>query len=81
VVNMAATKKGEQSPVRFNVYLSRESYEALEKLRVMSGKKSLAETIRLAVQLSLVLQEELGEGSEVLFERNGKTRVLKLVGT
>lgn len=75
-----ATKKGEETPVRFNVYLSRRSFEALQKLRKMSGKKSLAETIRLAVQLSLVVQEELDEGGELVFERNGKTRIVKLVG-
>ena len=52
--------------VRFNLYLPRESYEALEELQALSGKRSLAETIRAALRLYHVVQEGIGEGKEVI---------------
>lgn len=62
------TKGGKNDVVRFNVYLPREAFEALGRLRKLSGKRSLAETIRSALQLYLVLQEELDEGKEIILE-------------
>jgi metal-responsive CopG/Arc/MetJ family transcriptional regulator len=62
-------KKGEKSDVvRFNVYLPREAYESLERLRQLSGKRSLAETIRSALQLYLVIREEVEGGKQVILE-------------
>jgi Ribbon-helix-helix protein, copG family len=61
-------KGGKNDVVRFNVYLPREAFEALGRLRKMSGKRSLAETIRSALQLYLVIQEELGDGKEIILE-------------
>jgi hypothetical protein len=76
-------KKGEKSEVvRFNVYLPREAYDALERLRQLSGKRSLAETIRSALQLYLVLQEELDGGKEIFLEdkERGEREKLRLLG-
>jgi hypothetical protein len=61
-------KGGRNDVVRFNVYLPREAYESLEQVRQLSGKRSLAETIRSALQLYLVIQEELERGKEIILE-------------
>lgn len=61
-------KGGKPDVVRFNVYLPRKAYESLEKLRQLSGKSSLAETIRSALNLYLVIQEEIDEGKEIFLE-------------
>jgi metal-responsive CopG/Arc/MetJ family transcriptional regulator len=61
-------KGGKNDVVRFNVYLPREAYDSLEQLRQMSGKRSLAETIRSALQLYLVIQEEMERGKEIILE-------------
>ena len=52
--------------VRFNLYLPKEAYEALERLQQLSGKRSLAETVRAALKLYHVVQEGIGEGKEVM---------------
>lgn len=68
-------KGGKSDVVRFNVYLPREAYEDLERLRQMSGKRSLAETIRSALRLYLIVQEELEDGKELVLEdKEGKER-------
>jgi hypothetical protein len=68
-------KGGKSDVVRFNVYLPREAFQALERLRELSGKRSLAETIRSALGLYLIVQEEMGEGKELILEnRDGSQR-------
>jgi hypothetical protein len=52
--------------VRFNLYLPKEAYEALERLQQLSGKRSLAETVRAALKLYHVVQEGIEEGKEVM---------------
>lgn len=52
--------------VRFNLYLPSDAYEALERLQQLSGKRSLAETVRAALKLYHVVQEGVGEGKEVM---------------
>jgi Ribbon-helix-helix protein, copG family len=52
--------------VRFNLYLPKEAYEALERLQQLSGKRSLAETVRAALKLYHVVQEGIGEGKEIM---------------
>ncbi len=44
-------RKENRDVVRFNVYLPQESYDKLEELRVKTGKRSLAETLRAALKL------------------------------
>jgi hypothetical protein len=61
--------------VRFNLYLTKEVYDSLERLRVLSGKRSIAETIRSALRLYNVVQEGIDEGKDVmLIDRNTKER-------
>lgn len=73
-------KGGKRDVVRFNVYLPREAYESLERLRKLSGKRSLAETIRSALQLYLVVQEEVDEGKVLFLEDKEGGRVkLRLI--
>ena len=45
-----------------------EKRPTLERLRQMSGKRSLAETVRSALQLYLIVQEELEGGKQIVFE-------------
>jgi hypothetical protein len=59
--------------VRFNLYLPREVYEALEKLRVQTGKASLAETIRSALKVYELLQESGASGKDIIL-RDRKTQ-------
>jgi hypothetical protein len=75
MVSTRPKKGGEADAVRFNVYLPREAYESLEKLRKLSGKRSLAETIRSALKLYLIVQEGLEDGKHVILEdKSGKER-------
>jgi hypothetical protein len=60
--------------VRFNLYLPREVYDALEKLRVLSGKASLAETIRSALKVYELLQESGASGKDIIL-RDRKTKM------
>lgn len=61
--------------VRLNVYLPPEAYVNLEKLQKLTGKRSLAETIRAALKLYLVIQEEIDEGKDLIFEdKEGEVR-------
>jgi len=81
---MATTKEpkgGKADVVRFNVYLPREAYATLERLREMSGKRSLAETIRSAVQLYMAIQEELDDGNQLMVEnkQSGDRKRLRLI--
>jgi len=52
--------------VRFNLYLPKEAYESLERLQQLSGKRSLAETVRAALKLYHVVQEGIEDGKEVM---------------
>jgi len=77
-----ATKAGKRMPkkekpsksdmVRFNLYLPREVYEALEKLKILTGKASLAETIRSALKVYELLQASGESGKDVIL-RDRKT--------
>lgn len=58
--------RGSDKVVRFNLYLPKDAYEALERLQLLSGKRSLAETVRAALKLYHVVQEGIGEGKEVM---------------
>ncbi len=61
--------------VRFNLYLPQESYEALERLQELSGKRSLAQTVRAALKLYHVIQEGAVNGKEVmLIDKKTKER-------
>lgn len=67
--------------VRFNLYLPREAYEQLEQLQNLSGKRSLAETIRAALKLYQVVQEGIVEGKDVLLvdrKNQEKERLVQL---
>ncbi len=71
----------EKDVVRFNVYLPREAYEALERLQQLSGKRSLAETIRSALKLYDVVQQGVRDGKEVLLydkARKDKERLVQI---
>lgn len=54
--------------VRFNLYLPSKVYEALEKLRVLTGKASLAETIRSALKVYELLQESGASGKGIILK-------------
>lgn len=71
---MAKTAKGGGEAVRFNVYLPREAYENLQKLQELSGKRSLAETVRAAVQLYLTLQQEMDQRKQIVLEGKGREK-------
>lgn len=65
----------EKDTVRFNLYLPKEAFEALERLQQLAGKRSLAETIRSALKLYHVVQEGIEEGKDVmLVDRETKER-------
>jgi hypothetical protein len=68
--NKEKSPKGEM--VRFNLYLPREVYRALEKLRISTGKASMAETIRSALKVYELLQESGENGKDVIL-RDRKT--------
>ncbi len=52
--------------VRFNLYLPKEAYVALERLQQLTGKRSLAETVRAALKLYRVVQEGIDDGKEIM---------------
>jgi hypothetical protein len=61
--------------VRFNLYLPRDAYEALEELQSTSGKRSMAETIRAALRLYEIVHQGVGEGKDVfLMDRKSKEK-------
>ncbi len=65
----------EKDTVRFNLYLPKEAYEALERLQQLTGKRSLAETIRSALKLYHVVQQGIEDGKDVLLvDRDSKER-------
>ena len=69
-----ATESG-KDVVRFNLYLPKDAYEALQRLQQLSGKRSLAETIRSALRLYHVVQEGVEEGKEImLYDRTNNER-------
>lgn len=71
---------GKNDAVRFNIYLPRKAYEALERLQKMSGKRSLAETIRSALSLYVVIQEELEDGKKLIVEnKDGEQEKLRFI--
>lgn len=68
-------KTSKADMVRFNLYLPREVYDALEKLRALTGKASLAETIRSALKVYELLQESGKNGKDlILKDRKTKTQ-------
>lgn len=63
------SKKGDKDDsVRFNLYLPKEVYEGLEETRQLTGKSSIAETVRSAVKLYQLIQESLHEGKELYLQ-------------
>ena len=65
----------EKEIVRFNLYLPKEAFEALERLQHLTGKRSLAETIRAALKLYDVVQQGIEEGKDVvLVDRQTKEK-------
>jgi hypothetical protein len=72
-------KRGNDQIVRFNLYLPKEAYEALERLQQLSGKRSLAETVRAALKLYNVVQEGIGDGKEVVLVHKQTKEKEKLV--
>jgi hypothetical protein len=63
------TRKAEKDDtVRFNLYLPKDVYDGLESLRQMTGKSSIAETVRSAVKLYQFIQENLHDGKELFLE-------------
>ena len=58
-------RRNQEQMVRFNVYLPRESYEALEELQTLAGKRSMAETIRSALHFYKIVHESIEDGKEV----------------
>jgi hypothetical protein len=61
----AGTNPGRET-VRFNLYLPKDAYEALERLQELTGKRSLAETIRSALKLYHVVQQGIDEGKDIM---------------
>lgn len=76
-----ANKSREKETVRFNLYLPKEAFEALERLQQLTGKRALAETIRSALKLYDVVQQGMEDGKDVmLVDRETKERE-KLIPT
>jgi hypothetical protein len=72
-------KEGDKNIVRLNVYLSRDAYDALERLQQLTGKRSLAETVRSAVKLYSAIEEGVREGKEVFLydkDKNERDRLI-----
>lgn len=64
--------------VRFHVYLPRRDYETLERVRRLTGKRSLAETLRAALRVYDVLQEGIRTGKHVVLkDETTETRVVE----
>jgi hypothetical protein len=60
------TERNKDDIVRFNLYLPKEAYVALERLQQLTGKRSLAETVRAALKLYRVVQEGIDDGKEIM---------------
>jgi hypothetical protein len=71
---MSDKKLKEKDVVRFNVNLSKEAYDALVRLQRMSNKSSLAETLRDALKLYLVVEEGREDGKELYLIGQDKDR-------
>lgn len=63
-------KEAKVGMVRFNLYLPREVYDALEELRTRTGKGSIAETIRSALKV----YDLLNKGDKEVVVRDPKTK-------
>lgn len=80
--NSTTTKRNRRShkedATRFNLYLPEEAYDALKTLQQLTGKTSLAETIRSALRFYLVVQEARSAGKELYFmdERGDRERIV-----
>lgn len=64
--------------VRFNLYLPQPAYDTLKKLQVLSGKRSLAETVRAALKLYTVVKEGEQDG-KLLMMVDKKTREQEII--
>jgi hypothetical protein len=74
-------KNGKDQIVRFNLYLPKDAYESLSRLQQLSGKRSLAETVRAALKLYHVVQQGLEDGKEVMLidkESNIRERLVSV---
>ena len=46
-----------EGPVRYNLYLSSEAYNKLVKLKELTGKSSLSDTVRSAIDMYHLIEE------------------------
>jgi hypothetical protein len=64
--------------VRFNLSLTRDQFTALMRLKDLTGKATLAETIRSALRLYDVTQTGISEGKQLILKdpkTNGQVRL------
>ena len=73
-----AEKEQNKDIVRFNLHLPREVFDKLKELQEMTGKSSLAETVRAALKVYHQIQESQDAGKHlVLVDKHGeKERLL-----
>lgn len=57
----------QRATVRFNIYLTKDAFEALERLQKLTGKQSMADTIRSAIRVYEAVQQSLNEGKSLEF--------------
>lgn len=71
----AVAEAAEADVVRFNLYLPKEAFEALAELQKLTGKRSLAETVRAALRLYRVAQLGAEEDKELfLIDKKSKEK-------
>lgn len=58
--------------VRFNLSITRQQFSALMRLKELTGKATLAETIRSALRLYDVTQTDMAKGKQLIL-RDPKT--------
>lgn len=66
--------------VRFNLALTRDQFNALMRLKDLTGKGSLAETIRSALRLYDVTQTSMAEGKELIIKDPKTNDQVRLIG-
>lgn len=67
-----AEKEQGKDIVRFNLHLPKDVFEKLKELQVMTGKSSLAETVRAALKVYHQIQESQDAGKRlVLVDKDG----------
>lgn len=61
-----------QGPVRYNLYLSNETYDKLLRLKEITGRSSLSDTVRSAIDMYHLI-EQVRNGEVSLIGPNEKT--------